>query len=212
MKHVNIWWACAVATGLASSLAFGQSATTDCSTVANDGARLTCYDEQAGRRKGGSAAPSAASAPVAPTPVVPTPVAPTPATPAPRASTTPAAPVPPVPATPARAPQPVVREAPAAKPSTGSSDFGAESIQKPAQGSHAGGAEQISVRVSSVATMVRGYYRVTLEDGQVWEETQHTGGAPPEAGETVTIKRGALGSYFLARNAGGLALRVKRVH
>jgi hypothetical protein len=66
--------------------------------------------------------------------------------------------------------------------------------------------------VSSVTTKVRGDYRVTFDDGQVWEETQHTGGPPPEAGETVTIRRGALGSYFLTRSSGGLALRVKRVH
>ena len=60
--------------------------------------------------------------------------------------------------------------------------------------------------------MPRGDYRVTLDDGQVWEETQHTGGPPPEAGETITIKRGALGSYFLTRSRGGLALRVRRTH
>jgi hypothetical protein len=66
--------------------------------------------------------------------------------------------------------------------------------------------------VSSVTTKVRGDYRVTFDDGQVWEETQHTGGPPPEAGETVTIRRGALGSYFLTRSKGGLALRVKRTH
>ncbi len=70
--------------------------------------------------------------------------------------------------------------------------------------------EQVVGRVKAVATKAGGSYRVTLEDGQVWEETQHIGGQPPEVGETVTIKRGLLGSYFLAR-AFGLALRVKRI-
>jgi len=59
-------------------------------------------------------------------------------------------------------------------------------------------------------TRSTGQYRITFEDGQVWEETQHTGGAPPEVGDTVTIKRGLLGSYFLSRNV-GLVLRVKRI-
>ena len=70
--------------------------------------------------------------------------------------------------------------------------------------------ERLVARVKAVATKPRGNYRITLEDGQVWEETQHTGGLPPEPGESVTIKRGMLGSYFLSRSS-GLALRVKRV-
>lgn len=53
--------------------------------------------------------------------------------------------------------------------------------------------------------------RIELEDGQIWEETQRTRGLPPSAGETITIRPGALGSYFLIRQAGGLALRVKRI-
>jgi hypothetical protein len=70
--------------------------------------------------------------------------------------------------------------------------------------------EQIVGRVKSVVTKPRGQYRITLEDGQVWEETQHTGGSPPEVGDSVTIKRGMLGSYFLSHSV-GLALRVKRI-
>jgi hypothetical protein len=61
-----------------------------------------------------------------------------------------------------------------------------------------------------VSKKPRGEYRITLEDGQVWEETQHTSSSvAPAVGDTVTIKRGMLGSYFLERGA-GLALRVKR--
>ena len=67
-------------------------------------------------------------------------------------------------------------------------------------------------RVKAVATKARGAYQITLEDGQVWEETSHSSSMlPPQVGETVTIKRGLLGSYFLSR-ATGLALRVKRIH
>jgi len=44
----------------------------------------------------------------------------------------------------------------------------------------------------------------------VWAETQRTGGDPPAPGDTVTLRRGALGSYFLSKGS-GLALRVTRV-
>lgn len=70
--------------------------------------------------------------------------------------------------------------------------------------------DQIVARVKAVASKPRGEYRITLEDGQVWEETQHSSNnLAPNVGETVTIKRGMLGSYFLSHSA-GLALRVKR--
>jgi hypothetical protein len=70
--------------------------------------------------------------------------------------------------------------------------------------------EQLVARVAAVAKKPRGEFRITLDDGQVWEETQHSSSSiPPGVGDTVTIKRGLLGSYFLERGA-GLALRVKR--
>jgi hypothetical protein len=72
--------------------------------------------------------------------------------------------------------------------------------------------DQIVGRLTLVeAVKPRGQYRFTLEDGQVWEatETPRTGEVP-QVGETVTFKRGMLGSYFLSRTA-GTALRVKRV-
>ena len=65
-------------------------------------------------------------------------------------------------------------------------------------------------RVKSVKGLRKGDYRIELENGQIWEETQRTGGDPPEVGETITIRRASMGSYFLSRQA-GLALRVKRV-
>jgi len=56
----------------------------------------------------------------------------------------------------------------------------------------------------------KGDYRIQLDNGQLWMESQRTGGEPPEPGETITIRPGLLGSYFMERKA-GLALRVKRV-
>ena len=60
---------------------------------------------------------------------------------------------------------------------------------------------------------LRGFFfstpRITLEDGQVWEETEHAPGVELASGETVTIKRGMFGSFFMSRDH-GIALRVKR--
>jgi hypothetical protein len=105
----------------------------------------------------------------------------------------------------------------AARQSSPSSEFGlsAEAIRKKQAAANPDAPkppEQLVSRVKAVTTKARGAYQITLEDGQVWEETQHSSAAtPPKVGETVTIKQGMLGSYFLTSSA-ALALRVKRVH
>jgi hypothetical protein len=70
--------------------------------------------------------------------------------------------------------------------------------------------ERLVAKVTSVTGRGKGDYRIQLDNGQLWMESQRTGGEPPEPGETVTIRPGLLGSYFMEREA-GLALRVKRV-
>jgi hypothetical protein len=187
MKNPALWHACIVIVAMGcigSSLSLAQS-TTDCSSVVNDAARLKCYDEQAARQKRQVAPPSGATA-ATPTPAKPTP---------PSVRSTPPAHAESAPASPndfGLEPDAIRKKQAAANP---------DAPQAP---------EQLVARVKTVATKSRGTYRITLEDGQVWEETQHTGGLPPEIGETVTIRRGMLGSYFLSRSF-GLALRVKRV-
>jgi hypothetical protein len=71
-------------------------------------------------------------------------------------------------------------------------------------------AEQVVAKVTAVTGRGKGDYRIQLDNGQLWMESQRTGGEAPEPGETVTIRPGLLGSYFMEREA-GLALRVKRV-
>jgi hypothetical protein len=162
MKSRVLWQSCVVVVlgSLASAGSLAQ-VTVDCSTVAEDMARLKCYDEQAARKKAPAPAPARA-------------------TPAP-------------------------------------SEFGlsAEAIRKKEAAANPDAPkapEQLVSRVKAVTTKARGAYQITLEDGQVWEETQHSSAAtPPKVGETVTIKQGMLGSYFLTSSA-ALALRVKRIH
>lgn len=204
-----LWQSCVVAAVgfLASGVSPAQS-TADCSSVAEDRARLKCYDEQSARQKkaAAAAAQAATTAPATvatPPSAVPRAAAPPPVTAAPRSAT-------PQPATAATAQ--VSKPARATSPS---SDFGLdeEAIRKRQAAANPDTPEepeQLVSRVKAVVKKPRGEYRITLDDGQVWEETQHTSSStPPGVGDTVTIKRGMLGSYFLERGA-GLALRVKR--
>jgi hypothetical protein len=171
MKARVLWQGCVVAAlgCFANGVALAQS-TVDCSAVADDKARLKCYDEQAARQKQQTARPTTAS----------------PATPAAPPTAAGSATTAPPPA-PARA-------------SSSTSDFGldADAIRKRQAAANPDSPkepDQIVARVKAVATKARGEYRITLEDGQVWEETQHSStNLAPNVGETVTIKRGLLGS------------------
>jgi hypothetical protein len=49
-----------------------------------------------------------------------------------------------------------------------------------------------------------------LDNDQVWQETEHTRDLDLAAGQTVHIKPGVLGSYFLMLDS-GLSTRVRRV-
>jgi hypothetical protein len=172
MRKPVLWQVCVlVALGsLASHPCLAQT-TTDCSTVADDGARLKCYDEQAARRK-------KAAAPIAATPPAVAPAA---------AAATPTPP----------------------QSAEGPGDFGREA--RAVRKKKTDAPEELVARVKTVTTRPRGAYLITLEDGQVWEETDHTSSSkPPDVGGTVTIKRGMLGSFFLSHQP-GLAMRVKRI-
>lgn len=59
----------------------------------------------------------------------------------------------------------------------------------------------------------RGYYRFTLENGEVWQQTQpervRLGDAKPDQ---LTIKKGAFGSYLATVNGKGRSIRVRQVN
>ena len=70
--------------------------------------------------------------------------------------------------------------------------------------------ESISGTVAKVARRPAGELVVTLENGQVWTQLQVDPRARVAAGDTVTIKKAALGSYLLV-TANRYATRVRRV-
>lgn len=60
------------------------------------------------------------------------------------------------------------------------------------------------------ARQVSGKWRIVLEDGALWYQTDNTYVArPPKKGSKVVIKRAAMGSYFLSVE-GQLSMRAKR--
>lgn len=115
----------------------------------------------------------------------------------------------------ARAPAtPGTAAAPSAKKPATSEDFGleGEALRKkqaqdePAEAPPAA----LTARVKSVSERALGELRIELDNGQVWVETDKHTGAPLVAGESITVKPGRLGSYFLTRQSGP-TMRVKRL-
>ena len=197
-----------IALGTFAGTAWGQAADdpSPCASVTDNKSRLQCYDAQEAmkaRRRGagvtGSSGPASTPSP------------------SPAAAAVPAVVPPPAPAS-AAAQAPVGTTAPSSGTAAApSSEFGlrGDALAKkraaeapkdaPAQ------SERLVAKVKAVTGRGNGDYRFELDNGQLWMESQRTGGEPPAAGETVTIRPGMLGSYFLERDVGGLALRVKRV-
>jgi hypothetical protein len=70
--------------------------------------------------------------------------------------------------------------------------------------------EQLQAQVTSVASKLHGELVVTLENGQVWAEIQTNSGARVKAGDRVTIKPGALGSFLLV-TPNGRSTKVTRI-
>lgn len=69
---------------------------------------------------------------------------------------------------------------------------------------------EITARVTVVATQPRGELVMTLENGQVWEQTQSGSKFRAKVGDTVTIKAAALNSYMMVA-ASGRATKVTRI-
>lgn len=70
--------------------------------------------------------------------------------------------------------------------------------------------DSISATVTNVGRRSTEEMVVTLLDGQVWAQVEPDARARLKAGDTVTIKRAALGSYLLVTPS-GIATRVKRL-
>lgn len=167
-----------------------------CASINDDAARLACYDAAVGRSpRPATAAPAAAPAAVA--------------KPVQRSATaTATAPVAPAPA-----------QAPAAAAAESAKDpvaeFGlsdtAKAARDPAKAAQAAAAPQsVTAKVISVRWRKYGEFVVTLDNGQVWEQTEPMPSAIVKVGDTVTIKKALFGSFTLV-TAGRIGTKVRRL-
>lgn len=68
---------------------------------------------------------------------------------------------------------------------------------------------KLTSRIAAVSYKLRGQAVVTLENGQVWEQADTDTRADLQARDSITIRRGTLGSFWLSSPKSGF--RVRRV-
>ncbi len=89
-------------------------------------------------------------------------------------------------------------------------EFGLSVAAKQARDPEKAKQDSISAEVATVARRPTGEMVVTLANGQVWAQLDSDTRARLKTGDTVTIRRAALGSYLLVTPS-KMAMRVKRV-
>ena len=166
--------------------AWGQDSLESCARISDDARRLACYDGLAGRVRQGTAVAAAPSPAPATAPDTAAVLAPAPAAAG-------AAPV-------AAAPVAVDRVA----------EFGL-SDQARKEREPEKWVESVTARVTNVGQTASDRYVITLDNGQVWVQSETNTRAILAPGDTVTIKRAALGSFKLS-GPRSVFWRVKRLH
>ena len=208
-----------------------------CADEKDDAARLACYDWQAARQRAAaksaaqaangagkaangagkasspaaSPAPAAAAAAVAPAPA-PASAAQAASAPAHAAASAATAPMPPAPAA---ASASASGSASGSVADPGDPNYGLQGSQlRKAQGREGmpkpPKPQPLVAAVSSVKQYTASEVRVTLNNGQVWEQAESRTGFWLQPGQTVTITPGVLGSFFLTDDQ-HQRVRVKRI-
>ncbi|HET7204927.1 MAG TPA: hypothetical protein VFI92_16320 [Steroidobacteraceae bacterium] len=156
---------------LASVPLVADDGTHRCASIANDQARLDCYDAAFGRPAASSAAGMTAPASgVAAS-----------ATPAPTAT------------------------------AKSREEFGLSEVDKRARNPQQDvEPASITAQVAKLGRRPTGETIVSLADGQVWTQIESENRSRVKVGDTVTIRKGTLGSYLLV-GPDGIAVRVRRV-
>jgi hypothetical protein len=71
--------------------------------------------------------------------------------------------------------------------------------------------KQLTATVLSAVPLSQGLYRLTLDNGQIWQTTQTDGAVDFDPHNSVTISRMLLGNYLISRTGEGRTVSVKRV-
>jgi hypothetical protein len=72
------------------------------------------------------------------------------------------------------------------------------------------GAQEIHAKISELETRRSGMFTATLDNGQLWAQTELNSKARVRTGDTVVIHKAALGSYLLV-TPDGIGTRVRRI-
>jgi len=100
---------------------------------------------------------------------------------------------------------------PASDPAKARQEFGLSETDKRAlDPAKADEPSSISATVAGVKKRPTGEWVVTLQDGQVWVQSESYTKAIVKAGDVVTIRKASLGSYVLV-SANRVAMRVRRI-
>jgi hypothetical protein len=70
---------------------------------------------------------------------------------------------------------------------------------------------QVELEVERLIQNPNGRFTFVMSDGQQWTQVESTPVRNVRAGDAVTIRRAALGSYLLISERGGASVRVRRV-
>ena len=191
-----------LAPGILAAAAGSESGLAKCAAIASAQERLACYDALS-NPPGPNAAPAApAAAPPAMAPAAPTVAAP--AAPAQKPGT--AAPAP-MAAPPVSVPVPApAAAAPAAAGAADGGNFGLSAAQQKIAPT---GPESIQAKVDHVYVNNASKSYVALDNGQTWTSTD--GNFDLFDGESVTIRRAALGSFMLVSTKSKRTYHVRRV-
>jgi len=139
-----------------------------------------------------------------------------PAPPAPPAASLPAVPPAGVAAV-VPAPVPAAQAPTSAKgPATGAgadAEFGDEMVRRPSRDAEDAPPRSLTATIQSLRETRPDVFRITLDNGQVWQQMDKDGLFHVAVGDTVQIDRGAMGGYRMARTSKGRSgwVRVNRV-
>jgi hypothetical protein len=163
-----------------------------CRDLSDANARLACFDREAAALSSTSAAPlppsSAASRPAAPTSITPAAAVATPAAPVAAPAAVVAAPA-----------QPAAVLDPQQKFGLAEKAIAAKEV---AAGTRAPEASKIEAHITQLVPGADGRIVFSLDNEQVWRQLSAEGEMLAKQGDTVTISRGALGSYWLQIKSG----------
>lgn len=119
----------------------------------------------------------------------------------------------PPPVEPPTAALPVPLARPATEAPADVADFGAEQLRGSASREEQQQARALTAKVTGTRETRRNVFRVTLDNGQIWQQMDMDSLFHVQVGDTVEISRGRLGGYRMGRTSrGGSAwVRVNRL-